>query len=386
MFVGARSAGPTVAGVRTIRGAIYFYKKIAGVWTEVQHWTPPQNSNFDYARAGNRMAADEQVLAWGSELLNKLFIMEPDSNGVWDLVATIPNFTPRVDSLGWDIEVDGDTIVVGVEDQNSQALGMVHVVSKVAGTWVMVDTLQIPDPNGHGSAFGFSVDLSGDRLAIGAPHAGDLGGGQRSPGAAYLYERDMGGAWNFQSKFVRPDGVIGDMLGTSVSIGDDYLLVGDRAGIVAPAVVPGSAFVFELPMGQEICPGVANSTGQSAEVEVLGTDEAETNWVALRARGLPPGAFGFFLGSQSQGFLPGVGGSQGNLCLGGILYRFNRPGQWGAASDAGLSEMRLDTADPLRGSIPSILAGQDWTFQFWYRDRNPMPTTNFSAATHVMFR
>lgn len=386
VFVGARSAGPTVAGIRTIRGAIYFYKKIAGVWTEVQVWTPPNNSSFDYALAGNRLAADEQVLAWGSELLNKLFIMEPDSNGVWDLVATIPNFTPRLDNLGWDIEVDGDTIVVGVEDELSQALGMVHVVSKVAGAWVMVDTIQIPDPNGHGSAFGYSVDLRGDRLAIGAPHAGDLGGGHRSPGAAYMYERDPAGDWNYQYKFIRPDGVMWDMLGTSVSIGDDYLLVGDRVGRVPPAWVNGSAFVFELPMGQETCPGATNSTGGAAKVEVLGTEEVAANWVKLRAVDLPPGVFGYFLGSQTQGWLPGVGGSQGNLCLGGVLYRFNRSGQWGAASVDGRREMRLNILDPLQGSSPPILAGQNWTFQFWYRDRNPMSTTNFSGATGVMFR
>ncbi|MFT5200028.1 MAG: hypothetical protein ACI87O_002702 [Planctomycetota bacterium] len=145
-----------------------------------------------------------------------------------------------------------------------------------------------------------------------------------------MYERDGAGGWNFQYKFVRPDGVMWDMLGISVSIGDNYLLVGDRGGVVAPAAVPGSAFVFELPMGHESCPGVANSTGQSAEVEVLGTDAAATNWVTLRARGLPSGVFGDLLGSQSQSFLPGVGRSQGNLCLAGVLYRFNRPGSVGS--------------------------------------------------------
>lgn len=387
IFVSAPFVGPSGgSGGQTTPGAIHIYRKISGQWTLVQLWTPPNDPAFDLAMAGNRMAADEQVLAWGSEPLNTLFIMEPDSNGVWDLVASIPNFSPRQDVYGWDIEVDGDTIVVGVEDMLAQGLGMVHVVRKVAGSWVMTDTLQAPDPNGHGDGFGYSVDLRGDRLAVGAPYAGDLGGGRRSPGAAYLYERDAAGGWNFEYKFVRPDGVMWDMLGSSVAIGDDYLLVGDRVGYVPPTNVNGAAFVFELPMGQESCSGVANSTGRAAGLEVVGTSVAATNWITLRAIDLPSNAYGYFLGSRAPGWLPGAGGSQGNLCLGGAIYRFNQAGQWGAANSNGQSEMRLDLAHPLANQVNPILAGENWSFQFWYRDHNPQPTTNFSAAIEVQFR
>ncbi|MCA9000418.1 MAG: FG-GAP repeat protein [Planctomycetes bacterium] len=385
VFVSAISAGPVIGSYHTYRGTIYMYQKTAGAWTLSQEWSPPANSTFDRAFAGQDMAAGDQALAWGNHQANTLYIMEPDGNGVWDLSQVMPSFSPRNDSYGWAIDVDDDTIAVGVEDASISAYGMVHIVRRVAGMWVPEATLQAPDPAGHGDSFGFSVDLKGDVLAVGAPAAGDLGGSGRSPGAVYIFERDSLNAWNFKYKLIRPDGVMWDELGTSVSIGDDYILVGDRAGRVPPAFVYGSAFVYELPLGYESCAGTVNSTGVAAGLEVVGTGVADTNWVTLRALDVPASSVGMFLGSQTPLQPISLPNSQGDLCLGGSIYRFNDLSQLGFASASGVHEMRLETPAPIAGAAP-ILAGESWSFQFWYRDRNPGSTTNFSSSRRVQFR
>jgi hypothetical protein len=50
---------------------------------------------------------------------------------------------------------------------------------------------------------------------------------------------------------------------------------------------------------------------------------------------------------------------------------------------AGESQVAVPiTSSPF--STPS--AGDTWYFQFWYRDANPVPTSNFSGAERVVFQ
>jgi hypothetical protein len=82
----------------------------------------------------------------------------------------------------------------------------------------------------------------------------------------------------------------------------------------------GSARVFSGcdALGTNYCsPAVPNSTGQPALISACGSDLADGGYFMLHATDLPSGRFGYFLTSQTQGFLANPGGSQGNLCLGG---------------------------------------------------------------------
>jgi len=37
------------------------------------------------------------------------------------------------------------------------------------------------------------------------------------------------------------------------------------------------------------------------------------------------------------------------------------------------------------GGFATILQGSTWSFQYWYQDANPMPTSNFSGVVEVVF-
>ena len=85
-------------------------------------------------------------------------------------------------------------------------------------------------------------------------------------------------------------------------------------------------------MGSEVCLGVSNSTCNHALIEVVGSGKAIDENIRLRAKRLPPGLAGMFLGSQNTGFVPNPLGSKGNICLGGVVARFNSAGQYGVAT------------------------------------------------------
>ncbi|MCP3918976.1 MAG: hypothetical protein GY711_25810 [bacterium] len=135
-------------------------------------------------------------------------------------------------------------------------------------------------------------------------------------------------------------------------------------------------------IGTSFCtPAIINSSGAPGTIAAEGSVIVASNDVTLIAGQLPPGQFGYFLASQTQGF--GVPpGSQGNLCLSGNLDRYD------------------DLADIIQGpggstridltSIPvnpptAAQPGDTWNFQCWYRDSNPGPTSNFTDAVWVAF-
>lgn len=112
-------------------------------------------------------------------------------------------------------------------------------------------------------------------------------------------------------------------------------------------------------------PAVANSTGRSARLFVLGSRIVEENAVFLRGVDLPPGQAVLPITSLDAGSTPMVGGTAGTLCLGGDIGRF--PIQ--ASDGGGLFETRADPrALPTSTGVAYALFGETWRFQLWFRD------------------
>ncbi len=137
------------------------------------------------------------------------------------------------------------------------------------------------------------------------------------------------------------------------------------------------------------CPGEPNSVGPGATLFGVGTASASLNRMTLNAVGLPPGAFGMFLTSLLPATPIQVPNSQGLLCLGGSIARFNRAGEIRTANPAGILRLQLDTSDipdAIQTTIP-ILPPETRYFQLWYRDASAgISTSNFTGAARIEFR
>ncbi|MDF1729601.1 MAG: hypothetical protein P1U53_17820, partial [Sulfitobacter sp.] len=132
-------------------------------------------------------------------------------------------------------------------------------------------------------------------------------------------------------------------------------------------------------------PAIANSTGLPAVISGTGSVTAGDNNLTLQADQMPLNRFGYFLAGTAQGFTAAPGGSQGNLCLGSSLARFSASNQIGFTGLIGSISLQVDlTQIPTNPSQP-VLAGQTWYFQAWFRDVNPMDTSNFTDGLRVTF-
>ena len=127
-------------------------------------------------------------------------------------------------------------------------------------------------------------------------------------------------------------------------------------------------------------PGVIAAHGQTA---------ASANDLSLAATQLPHGQFGYFLAGRTQGFFPAAGGSQGNLCLGGAIGRLNDTPQILNSGATGTFSLLLDlTMMPLPSGFTTVVAGDTWNFQAWFRDTDPPTgnaTSNFTDGLSVLF-
>lgn len=79
--------------------------------------------------------------------------------------------------------------------------------------------------------------------------------------------------------------------------------------------------------------------------------------------------------------------SQGPLYAGSPIGRLTGPGQVQQSSTGGRLQIPLDlTAMPTPTAFVQVLPGSTWVFQLWYRDTNPLPTSNLTSALAVTFR
>ncbi len=161
----------------------------------------------------------------------------------------------------------------------------------------------------------------------------------------------------------------GDSFGAWTSLGSD---VGS----------PGLWIAVDCPgLGDAYCTANDNSTGVPAVLAADGDPRVAQNDLDLLCSSLPPNGFGYFLMSMTQDFRPFVGGSQGNLCLGGTIVRFAQDVQQSAAG--GTVSFSPDLTNLPGGT--TIAPGERWSFQYWYRDSNPSATSNFSNGVEIGF-
>ncbi len=136
-------------------------------------------------------------------------------------------------------------------------------------------------------------------------------------------------------------------------------------------------------IGTSYCgPAAPNSTGVGGVLIASGSPIAAANNLSLTADQLPPGEFGYFLAGQTQGFATPPG-SQGNICLSGNIGRLNDVTQI-IQGPTGSATVDL-TAIPVN-PVQSVLPGETWNFQCWFRDNNPGLTNNFTDGLMITFQ
>lgn len=201
--------------------------ELAGGWQQVQTLVGSQgNLGDEFAKAlaldGDRLlvgapSADIQWVDGGAA-----YLFERGLDGVWQEAELFSIEGPSGGSqFGAALDLDGDRLAIAAP---AAAYNRVEVWARLGGEWVREALLTEPDGD-TGANFGASVALSGDRLAIGAPFS-DGQKGEFWQGRVLIYERSIAGDWTLESTLRPSQPTASDQFGTSVDLFGERLAVG----------------------------------------------------------------------------------------------------------------------------------------------------------------
>ena len=167
------------------------------------------------------------------------------------------------DNFGWSVALDGDTAVIGSEEEGSAATGVdntspgqaddsasgsgaVYVFVRTGSSWAQQAYVKASNTDA-GDEFGSAVAVAGNTLAVGAQLESSAATGVNSTnpgqsdntapksGAAYIFVRS-GPTWTQQAYVKASNNQQITYFGSSIAISNDTVVVGEPGG--------DSAFVF----------------------------------------------------------------------------------------------------------------------------------------------
>ena len=213
-----------------------------------------------------------------------------------------PDGTPGT-VFGWSVSASADAIAVGAPawGETVNAPGAVYVFT-APFLPSEGDVAELTSPGEDEGNFGWSVSLTSDTIAIGAP------GLTRGTGAAYIFARPDEG-WESTSKAAKltsPRGEADKFFGNSVSVGSETVAVG-----AIRENEPGSLYLFEKP-GR----GAWQSTSDA--IELTATDTENSSY------------FGWSVAFSDDVLVVGMPQQAGA----GAAYLYSRPPDgWASVSD-----------------------------------------------------
>lgn len=200
-------------------------------------------------RLGTSVAMTEDLLVagapyahYGSQAQGAVAVFDRGIAGTWTRRAVLTASDAQAgDRLGSAVGVSGDTVVAVAPTAGRQA---VYIFEKPPGGWAdATETARLTASDGEPS-FGFSVAISGDTVAVGAPLADVL---SMDTGAVYLFDRP-GSGWvdmHESTKLVNPVGLFGALFGTSVVLDGDTMVVGAPLDDGDFSTTGGVGYLFE---------------------------------------------------------------------------------------------------------------------------------------------
>ena len=163
------------------------------------------------------------------------------------------------DHFGYSVAISGDYVVVSAEDESEDVTGRntqlragsAYIFKRTVTNWVQEAKIVASD-RAAGDLFGHTLSMSGDYTIVGAPAEDEdvIGENtQQSAGSAYIFKR-TGTNWVQEAKIVASDRAEGDVFGWSVSISNDYAIVGahyddENAMGGNTQTNAGSAYIFK---------------------------------------------------------------------------------------------------------------------------------------------
>ena len=271
------------------QGAAYIYTRSGTTWSQQQKLTASDAQNSD--RFGCDVEIDGDTVVIGSMLddtqRGAAYVFTRSGTTWSQQQKLVASTRTDYDQFGEAVAINGDTIVVGAlfEDSGGSNSGTAYVFTRSGTTWSQQQKLVASDAAAN-DQFGSNVAIAGDTIVVGALYE-DAGGS--NAGAAYVFTRS-GTTWSQQQKLVASDAAADDRFGSSSSIDGDTIVV----GAVNENSQAGSAYVF-----------TRSGTTWSQQQKIVASDAGAHDWfgidVDIEENTVVVGAYGDDSGTTQNG-------------------------------------------------------------------------------------
>ena len=231
-----------------------------------------------YDHFGDSIAVDGDTAVIGTsgdddkgENSGAAYIFTRDSSGLWSEQQKLTAGDGEGgDGFGRSVAVSGNSVAIVAPGDNS-GMGTAYVFTRdETGNWSQQQKL-IPSDSEGIDAFGFSVALDEDIVAIGAP--GDYGTGPYDyyAGSVYVFTYDDG-IWTEERKLTASDGGAYGQFGSSLSVADETIMIGSQAGVVYVFTRNESAWEEQILAAEDTSPGdfFGTSVAMDGNTAVIG--------------------------------------------------------------------------------------------------------------------
>lgn len=236
------SAGSTVG---LIGAAYMFQRNSSGSWTEIQKFLPAflyvPETNF-----GASVTIDGDLAAVGAYFLANIqdaVYVYGNSGGTWNHLIRL--YEP-VKGFGNDIDLSGNRLIVGASvggegSEFGKGKAFIYEYSGETGYigWTNKTVLESSDAPAA-NFFGSSVAISGDYAAVSA--SGDIN--TLAGRAVFVFERDASGNWTEVQKITSPGTILNDAFGNQLSMDGNRLVVGAAFAENGSGVNTGAVYVY----------------------------------------------------------------------------------------------------------------------------------------------
>ncbi|MEZ5352868.1 MAG: BACON domain-containing carbohydrate-binding protein [Bryobacteraceae bacterium] len=220
-------------------GAAYVFVRTGGTWSQRAYLKASNGQEGD--QFGWSVAVSGGAVVVGAPYEDRsstgttgdfgaAYFFLPNSFSSWTQFGYLQASNPAEnDHFGWSVAVSGDTVAVGAPGGSG---GAAYVFARLdfeiaAGVsqvlWNEPALLKAPNPEA-GADFGWSVAASGETVVVGEPNRKI---GNSPAGSAYLFAR-KNGTWGLEANLKADHVDPGDEFGWSVAVSGDAVLAGAR--------------------------------------------------------------------------------------------------------------------------------------------------------------
>ncbi len=242
VIVGARFAQ---VGALAKAGAVYVFRKKGKSWcveAKITSPAPADEDNFGRALAihGDILVVTARKEALNASDVGAAYVFRQRGNGWMEEAKLTAGDAAPGAYFGQSVAVHGDRIAVGARNADPNGAGAVYLFHRLDHQWVEYAKFSPPD-GATDDQFGFTVDIAGNLIAVGARRA-DLPGA-KDAGAAYLFAY-TGNEVELVTKLTAGDAKVGDQFGQSLAVTGDVIVVGANRADIGSSKDQGAVYLF----------------------------------------------------------------------------------------------------------------------------------------------